>query len=83
MADLTAPVIAVPASLLGLCWRRLASGGRLVANAVSVAGEAAVLAFHAAQGGRLLRLQITRAEPIGAQLAWRPAMPVTQLVARK
>ncbi len=74
--------VAAP-GLLGLCWRRLASGGRLVANAVSVAGEAAVLAFHAAQGGRLLRLQITRAEPIGAQLAWRPAMPVTQLVARK
>ena len=33
-----------------------APGGRLVANAVTLAGEAALLAFHAAHGGRLLRL---------------------------
>ncbi len=65
------------------CWRRLAQGGRLVVNAVTVSGEAALLAFHAAQGGRLLRLGLARAETIGDQLVWRPSMPVTQLVSRK
>lgn len=74
--------VAVP-GLIEQCWQKLAAGGRLVVNAVSVAGEAALLAFHAAHGGRLLRLGLARAETIGGQLAWRPAMPVTQLAARK
>ena len=73
---------AVP-GLIEHCWRRLAGGGRLVVNAVTMAGEAALLAFHAAHGGQLLRLNLARAETIGGQLVWRPAMPVTQLAARK
>ena len=73
---------AIP-GLIEHCWQRLAQGGRLVVNAVTVAGEAALLAFHAAHGGRLLRLGLARAEMIGGQLVWRPAMPVTQLAARK
>jgi precorrin-6Y C5,15-methyltransferase (decarboxylating) len=67
--------------LLENCWGRLGSGGRLVVNAVTLAGEAELLAFHAAHGGRLLRLAVARAEMIGGRLVWRPAMPVTQLVA--
>ena len=89
LADLPSPqavfvggAVAAP-GLLDLCWSRLAPGGRLVANAVSVAGEATLLAFHAAHGGRLLRLQLARAETVGAQLIWRPAMPVTQLAVRR
>jgi precorrin-6Y C5,15-methyltransferase (decarboxylating) len=74
--------VAAP-GLLDLCWERLEAGGRLVANAVSVAGEAALLAFYATRGGRLLRLQLARAEPVGTQLVWKPAMPVTQLVVRR
>ena len=65
--------------LLDACWAKLRPDGRLVANCVTVAGEAALLAFHARHGGRLLRLALSRAEPIGGRLAWRPAMPVTQL----
>ena len=42
-----------------------------------------LLAFHAAHGGRLLRIALARAETIGGQLVWRPALPVTQLAARK
>src|SRR5204863_446579 len=38
------------AGLLDACWERLRPGGRLVANAVTLAGEAAVLAFHAGKG---------------------------------
>lgn len=74
--------VGVP-GLLDHCWARLSDGGRLVANAVTLAGEAALLAFHEAHGGRLVRLALDRAEPVGGQLAWRPALPVVQLAAEK
>ena len=74
--------VAIP-GLIEQCWQRLGRGGRLVANAVTLAAEQTLLAFHAAHGGRLVRLAVSRAEPVGGQLAWRPAMPVTQLAARK
>lgn len=74
--------VATP-GLLGACWSKLRSGGRIVVNAVTVGGEAALLAFHTEHGGRLLRLSLSRAETVGGQLVWRPAMPVTQLVTRK
>jgi precorrin-6Y C5,15-methyltransferase (decarboxylating) len=64
-------------------WQALLPGGRLVANAVTLEGEARLLAWQAARGGALVRLAIARAEPIGAQLGWRPLKPVTQLVAQK
>ncbi len=69
--------------LVELCWRALKPGGRLVANAVTVEGEAALIALRAKLGGSLTRLAITHAEPLGGYLGWRPAMPVTQLAARK
>ena len=69
--------------LLASCWHRLRPGGRLVANAVTLAGEAALLALLAEARGQLLRLRVERAEPVGGSLAWRPAIPVTQLVAIK
>lgn len=71
------------AGLLDLCWGRLRAGGRLVANAVTLAGEAALLAFHDARGGRLVRLALDRAEPVGGRLVWRPALPVVQLATTK
>jgi precorrin-6Y C5,15-methyltransferase (decarboxylating) len=69
--------------LLDLCWSKVRAGGRLVANAVTLGGEAALLAFQGRHGGRLARLAISRSEVIGGQLVWRPAMPVTQLSTRK
>jgi precorrin-6Y C5,15-methyltransferase (decarboxylating) len=74
--------IAAP-GLLDRCWGKLGAGGRLVANAVTVAGEAALLAFQARHGSKLLRIALSRSDLVGAQLVWRPAMPVTQLSARK
>lgn len=56
----------------------LEAGGRLVANAVTLEMEAALLALHARHGGELLRLAISRAAPIGTMQGWKPAMPVTQ-----
>jgi precorrin-6Y C5,15-methyltransferase (decarboxylating) len=56
----------------------LPAGGRLVANAVTLEMEALLLARHAALGGELLRIAISRDTAIGSMSGWRPAMPVTQ-----
>ncbi|MBB3659956.1 precorrin-6Y C5,15-methyltransferase (decarboxylating) [Rhizobium sp. BK650] len=56
----------------------LKPGGRLVANAVTLEMEAVLLAEHAARGGSLTRIEISRAAPVGGMNGWRPAMPVTQ-----
>jgi precorrin-6Y C5,15-methyltransferase (decarboxylating) len=50
----------------------------LVANAVTLEGEAALLAAYAARGGLLRRYGIARAAPVGHLQGWRTAMPVTQ-----
>jgi precorrin-6Y C5,15-methyltransferase (decarboxylating) len=60
-------------------WSRLRPGGRLVANVVTVAGEARLASRHAIHGGRLTRIAVSEAEPLGGGHAWRPLMPVTQL----
>ena len=69
--------------LLDRCWSALAPGGRLVANVVSVEGEAVLDRWHSAHGGSLTRVAITRCEPLGRFRGWRPLMPVTQLAATK
>ncbi|MDA8232069.1 MAG: precorrin-6y C5,15-methyltransferase (decarboxylating) subunit CbiE [Magnetospirillum sp.] len=69
--------VSVP-GLLDSCWKALPSGGRLVANAVTAEGEAALLAFHAAHGGELTRLSVARLAPVGGFHSWHAAMPVTQ-----
>lgn len=69
--------------LVERCWQALPPGGRLVANAVTLEGERALLAWRARVGGELVRLMIARAEPVGRFDGWRPAMPVTQLAVTK
>ncbi|WP_245430952.1 precorrin-6y C5,15-methyltransferase (decarboxylating) subunit CbiE [Rhodoplanes roseus] len=64
-------------------WSALKPGGRLVVNAVALETEARLFGLHARYGGELLRLQVSRAEPVGTMTGWRPAMPVTQWRARK
>jgi precorrin-6Y C5,15-methyltransferase (decarboxylating) len=58
--------------------RALRPGGRMVVNAVTLDTEALLLARHAALGGELIRIAVSRAAPIGGKTGWRPAMPVTQ-----
>ncbi|MBB3999657.1 precorrin-6y C5,15-methyltransferase (decarboxylating) subunit CbiE [Aureimonas pseudogalii] len=55
----------------------LKPGGRLVAHAVTLESEAILLALHEVHGGELLRVGVSRAEPVGPYRGWRPAMPVT------
>jgi precorrin-6B C5,15-methyltransferase / cobalt-precorrin-6B C5,C15-methyltransferase len=65
------------------CWAALPTGGRLVANVVTVEGEACLARHRDRLGGTLTRIAVSRAEPIGSRLGWRPMMPVTQLAAVK
>ena len=74
--------VSVP-GLLGACWDALAPGGRIAANAVTLQGEAAVIAAHAVHGGQLVRLEVAQAAPLGGFTGWRPQMPVVLWSARK
>ncbi len=71
------------AMLLAACWDALAPGGRLVANVVTIEGEAALAAAHARHGGAMTRLAVSRLERVGPFHGWRPLMPVTQWSAVK
>ncbi|RBY85019.1 precorrin-6y C5,15-methyltransferase (decarboxylating) subunit CbiE [Blastococcus sp. TF02A-30] len=63
--------------LLETCWAALPTGGRLVANAVTVESEAVLAGWFARVGGELVRIGVQRARPVGSYTGWKPAMPVT------
>ncbi|RAR59210.1 precorrin-6Y C5,15-methyltransferase (decarboxylating) [Paraburkholderia unamae] len=63
--------------VLDACWAALAPGGRLVANAVTLQSEAALVAWRAQHGGTLTRIGIGEAQPLGGFDTWRQALPVT------
>lgn len=65
------------------CWAALKPGGRLVANAVTLQSEAALVALRAQIGGDLTRISVAQAAPLGRFDGWRTAMPVTLLTAHK
>jgi precorrin-6B C5,15-methyltransferase / cobalt-precorrin-6B C5,C15-methyltransferase len=69
--------------LLDTCWTALRSGGRLIANAVTVESELQLLQWHQQVGGELTRIAIQRTQNIGGFLGWKPLIPVTQLVVIK
>ncbi len=69
--------------VLWACWRALRPGGRLVANAVSLEGEAALLQFMAGKGGAMTRIAISHLDAMGSLHAWRAMHPVTQYRGRK
>ncbi len=69
--------------LIEACWRALVPGGRLVANAVTLEGEARLIQFHGVHGGELTRIAISRAEPVGGLNAFKPLIEVTQYAGMK
>ena len=74
--------------MLAACWRALKPGGRLVANAVTLEAEAALLELYANQPkdcahSELTRINIDQARPLGRMTTWRPLLPITQLLAHK
>lgn len=70
--------VTVP-GVLDACWSRLRPGGRLVANAVTVQGEAALVEWRQRHGGTLTRLAISEVQPLGGFDTWRAALPITLL----
>lgn len=69
--------------VLETCWAHLRRGGRLVANAVTLEGEAALVGWRARYGGALARIALSEAQPLGNFDTWRPALPITLLEAVK
>ena len=64
--------------LVERCWSILKPGGRLVANVVTVAGEATLAQWHQRLGGDLTRISVARARPMGGMVGWKNLAPVTQ-----
>ncbi|MFO7859009.1 MAG: precorrin-6y C5,15-methyltransferase (decarboxylating) subunit CbiE [Ectothiorhodospiraceae bacterium] len=63
--------------LLDHCRAALPRGGRLVANSVTVEGDATLARAAADHGGQLSRIAVSRAEPLGGFQGWQPLRPVT------
>ena len=66
------------ANLFETCWQALRPGGRLVANVVTLEGEMHLYDLQEKHGGELLRIEISRLEPVGKFRALKPKMPVVQ-----
>jgi precorrin-6B C5,15-methyltransferase / cobalt-precorrin-6B C5,C15-methyltransferase len=64
--------------VVAACWDALRPGGRLVANAVTIEGQAVLADWRRRLGGTLTRIGVERAGELGALTAWRPALPVVQ-----
>ncbi|PZV11021.1 MAG: cobalamin biosynthesis bifunctional protein CbiET [Leptolyngbya sp.] len=69
--------------LFETCWQALRLGGRLVANAVTVESEHLLFQWQHELGGKLSRIAIQRAEPVGKFLGWKAMSPITQWLVMK
>jgi precorrin-6Y C5,15-methyltransferase (decarboxylating) len=65
--------------VLDACWQNLRSGGRLIANAVTLQSEAALVNWRELHGGELTRIHLAHAKPLGDFDTWRQALPITLL----
>ncbi|MEE1869443.1 MULTISPECIES: precorrin-6y C5,15-methyltransferase (decarboxylating) subunit CbiE [Pseudomonas] len=71
------------AGVLQGCWEQLRPGGRLIANAVTLQSELALVNWREQNGGELTRIHIAQAQPLGEFDTWRQALPITLLEAIK
>ncbi len=71
------------AGVFDAAFTALKPGGILVANAVTIEGEARLLELARRHKGGLSRIAVSRAEPVGNYTAFKPMMPVTTLTIRK
>jgi precorrin-6Y C5,15-methyltransferase (decarboxylating) len=71
--------------LFDAAWSHLKSGGRLVANAVSLQSEARLIELFQRHGGELVRLEVAKAGKAGTGgvFVWRQAAPIVQWRVRK
>jgi precorrin-6B C5,15-methyltransferase / cobalt-precorrin-6B C5,C15-methyltransferase len=59
-------------------WQALLPGGRLVANVITIEGEMHLYDLQEKHGGELIRMAVSRLEPVGGFRALKPKMPVVQ-----
>ena len=71
------------AGVIEAAWAALRPGGRLVANAVVVETEVALVGAQGRYGGALLWVGLERLDRVGGMAAYRPAMTVTQWAVTK
>ncbi len=71
------------AGVLEACWLALKPGGKLVANAVTIQSEMALVNWRQVHGGDLIKLIVSHAQPLGSFDSWRSALPVTIYNVRK
>jgi precorrin-6Y C5,15-methyltransferase (decarboxylating) len=64
--------------VFGAAWRALKPGGRLVANVVTLEGEARLIALQGAHGGELVRIDVSHLTQVGPYRALQPRMAVLQ-----
>ena len=69
--------VTVP-GVVDACAAALGPGGRLVANAVTLEGQAVLADWRQRLGGTLTRIGVERADTLGTFTVWRPALPVVQ-----
>lgn len=74
--------VTVP-GVLDICWQQLRSGGRLIANAVTLQSEMTLQNWRAQHGGELTRIHVAQAQPLGEFDTWRAALPITLLEVHK
>lgn len=66
------------AALLDWLETHLDPGTRIVANAVTLETEALLLQAQERLGGDLIRLELSRAEPLGPKRGWKASYPIVQ-----
>ena len=72
------------AELLSICFQRLRQGGRLVANAVTINGQAWLMDFAEQYDGQLQQIQLSHSDKLSKNYrAMRPQMAVLQLILSK
>jgi precorrin-6B C5,15-methyltransferase / cobalt-precorrin-6B C5,C15-methyltransferase len=74
--------VTVP-GVVSACLDALGPGGRLVANAVTIEGQAVLADWRQRAGGTLTRIGVEHAGELGSFTAWRPALAVVQWSVRK
>ncbi len=67
-------------ALFQALWDKLATGTRVVVNAVTLETESLLAGWHLKKGGKLWKFQISGAEDIGSMRGWISDRPVTQWV---
>ena len=71
------------ADILKACWERLAGGGRMVANAVTLEAQQQLMNFGASHDATFTRMSVARSGAVGELTTLRPMMDVLQLYVRK